>query len=162
MKQIPLTQGKFALVDDDDYDYLIKFNWFLNNTGYASRNSPRGSGKRKQIMMHRVIMCTPDELVCDHKDGDKLNNQKQNLRNCSYSDNSRNMKKHSNASSEYKGVSWHKATSMWQSQIEVNGRNLYLGVYEDEISAAIAYNNAALENFMDYSKLNKIPQEFLS
>ena len=94
MKQIPLTQGKFTLVDDEDYDFLMQWKWCALKCGsnfYAVRPETRTDNpKRKHIRMNRVLANTPDDLVCDHIDRDSLNNQKINLRNCTMKNNCRN------------------------------------------------------------------------
>lgn len=84
MKRIPLTRGYYALVDDEDFDYLNRWKWFSSvaQTGcvYARRNEGVGNGKQVTVLMHRVIARTPDNLVVDHINGDGLDNRKQNLR----------------------------------------------------------------------------------
>lgn len=85
MKEIKLKGGSITYVDDEDYEYLNQFHW-LESYGYAKRNIMI-NGKLKSLLMHRVIMKPPVNLVVDHIDHNKLNNQKYNLRNCTSSEN---------------------------------------------------------------------------
>ncbi len=104
---IPLTQGKFAIVDAEDYDWLIRYKWHAckcKNTYYASR--VRGG---KTIKMHREIMRAPKGLVCDHINHNGLDNRKRNLRLCTNAQNCYNQRASATGTSKYKGVSWHKS-----------------------------------------------------
>ncbi len=93
MKKIKLTKSKFALVDDEDFDYLNQWKWHYTGTGYAGRKIyPNGRYDQKMLYLHRVIMQTPVGLDVDHIDHDRLNNQKSNLRNCTRTDNLKNRK----------------------------------------------------------------------
>lgn len=163
MKQIELTQGKFALVDDEDFEYLNQYKWFAAKqkyTYYAYRNSPRINGKQHKIIMHRVIMkLDSNDLIVDHKDHDGLNNVKSNLRLCNNSQNGANRIKSVGFSSKYKGVSWHKIKMKWQCKITFSHKRLFLGYFKTEIEAAISYNNAAISHFGKYAHLNIIEQD---
>ncbi len=161
MKQIPLTQGKFALVDDEDYDRIFAIGRWHYNNGYAARNyryNRVSDGKlvNKGIWMHRVIMDTPDGMDTDHIDNDKLNNQRSNLRICSRSENKQNCGKRSNNTSGYKGVSWNKRSKKWQVFVWVNYKQISIGRFEDKLEAAKAYNEAALKYHGEFAKLNEI------
>lgn len=94
MKKIKLTQGQYALVDDEDYEYLNQWKWYARwnifTESYYAGRSKFVSGKRKNIHMSRVIMDTLDNEFCDHKDHNTLNNQKYNLRNVTRSENMKN------------------------------------------------------------------------
>ena len=92
MKQIELSQGKYAIVDDDDYQELNIYNWYFNNDGYAVRSVEISKGKRTKQRMHRIITNCPDGFEVDHANHDKLDNRKSNLRVCSSSENSHNQK----------------------------------------------------------------------
>lgn len=156
MKSIPLTQGKFALVDDVDFERLSRFKWHCSSAG----QSPRQKGeKRGLIMMHRIIMETPSNMEVDHKNGNRLDNRHVNLRNCLRIENSKNKKKHENSTSQYKGVSWHKATGKWQAQIEVGNKNKYLGVFSNQRIAARAYDDAAISFFGEFARTNETSLE---
>lgn len=159
MKQIPLSQGKFALVDDEDYDYLMQWKWTYKKqktNEYAARNEPIGNGKRKTVKMHREIMKFPNCDV-DHKDSNGLNNQKYNLRIATRSQNLMNGRKRNNTSSIYKGVSYYYWIGKYCARIRINGKLKFLGNFDNEIDAALAYNIKAIELFGDFALLNEIP-----
>ena len=156
MKQIELTQGKFALVDDDDFDELNQYNWCFHN-GYAVRGVAISQGKQKTQLMHRLITNCPDDMEVDHINHDKLDNRKSNLRVCSSSENSHNQKMQTKVkSSRFKGVYFNKNANKWQAQIKLDDKNKYLGLFTNEIDAAIAYNVAAIELFGEFALLNEV------
>ena len=153
MREIPLTQGKFAIVDDDDYEYLMQWKWYFDR-GYARRGVCK-NGKLTFFLMHRVVAKTAKGLCTDHKNRNKLDNRKDNLRICNYSENAQNMMtKHGN--SRFKGVHFHRKDMVWQSYIKHNGKQVHLGSFDCEIEAAKAYNSAAQEFFGEFSCLNTI------
>jgi len=102
-KLIELTQEKFAIVDDEDYEYLMQHKWHYS-MGYASAEIYISPTKRKRLKMHRVIMKPPDHLVVDHINHDTLDNRKENLRICTKQQNEMNQKIRINKESKYKGV----------------------------------------------------------
>lgn len=158
-KQIPLTKGKFALVDDEDYEYLMQWKWRVDVGGYAVREQHVSGGKKNEIrhmvQMHRVINKTPDGLKTDHIDGDKLNNVRGNLRNATPSQNKANAGPYKNNKSGFKGVSWSRLNKKWVAQIKVAGRRIHLGYHRDIKAAVRAYNTAAVKFFGQFAKLNK-------
>lgn len=154
MKKIPLTKGLITLVDDEDYDFLSQWKWCAHSSGYAVR-SEICEGKCKTIWMHRIIMNTPEGMKTDHKDGNRINNQKSNLRHCTTSQNGAN-RQSQKASSIYKGVSWNKKIKRWKSAIKINGNVHFLGWFKNEIGAALAYNNSAKKFFGEFAKLNEV------
>lgn len=111
MKTISLSKGKVAVVDDDDYERLIQFKWYALNppkkqSWYAVR-SKTDNGKQVSILMHREILKAPSTSLVDHRDGDGLNNQKENLRLCSSSQNAQNRRRaYVSSTSRFKGVSF--------------------------------------------------------
>lgn len=153
---IPLTQGKFTLVDADDYDWLTQWKWWCDSTGYAS-GIPE---KRRQMRLHRFILAAPRGLYVDHINRDKLDNRRSNLRVCTQQDNSRNSPPRSTAgrSSPYKGVSIDRQYQIekWQAVIHCNGKRVHLGHFNSEIAAALAYNEAARKIFGEFAFLNEI------
>lgn len=167
MKEIKLTQGKVALVDDADYEWLNQWKWWAHkdyNTFYA-RRSYLLNGKTVGVKMHRLILnLTDPKIIGDHKDGNGLNNQRYNLRICTTSDNGRN-RKTANGSSKFVGVSRviTKAQSgkdyqYWRGNIkpDKHSKIINLGHFKTEAEAAKAYNEAALKYFGEFASLNVI------
>lgn len=153
MKEIPLTKGKVAIVSDEDYEELSKYNWHAkvgNKTFYAMRSIKTGVNKQKNIFMHRVIMQTPKDMVTDHIDGNGLNNQRENLRLCTHSENLRNRKKNTNNTSGYKGVCWNKVYKKWQAQLCFNSKVMNLGCFLEKEDAYKAYCEASEKYHKDY------------
>ena len=161
MREIPLTQGKVALVDDEDYEWLNQWKWYVMWDGhhwYAVRNSPYRNGKRHTIRMHRLIVGAQPGQVVDHKDSEvTLDNQRENLRFCTRSQNAMNAKKRCDGlSSRFKGVRWYKRDNNWMVRIGIDGKRIFLGYFDNEIEAAIAYNKAARERFGEFARLNVV------
>lgn len=168
MKLIPLTQGKFAQVDDEDYEHLSKYKWHLmrlGNGNYAARKLwLKDKKKHITISMHREIMkCEMgDKKIIDHKDRNGLNNQKSNLRFCTHSQNMANRQKKINTLSKYMGIHFNKdkrRSSLqwgWVARIKINKKRIYLGCFKTEIEAAKAYNEAAKKNHREFANLNII------
>lgn len=156
-KEISLTKGMVALVDNEDYPYLAKLNWFAQSNGlqwYARRNSQYINKKRHIVHMHRVIMEAPPWMLVDHLDGNGLNNTRENLRLCTHQGNSRNGRKRNINTSGYKGVSWHKVTQKWMARIGVDGRSIHLGLHDTATEAALAYDVAALKYHGEFACVN--------
>jgi len=150
-KSIPLTQGKFAIVDDEDYEYLTQWNWQYRG-GYAARSVRKAGEKRKSIFMHRVINETPSDMQTDHIDQNKLNNSRGNLRSCSIGENGRNRKLQINNKSGFRGVYSNK--NKWYASIGINGKRIYLGTFQNKIDAAIKYNEQAKIEYGEFAVLN--------
>lgn len=159
MKEIRLTQGKVAIVDDEDFERLSEINWHFAG-GYARRNKRLENGKRRMEFMHRIIAETPDGMFTDHINGNALDNRKCNLRNVSKAENAKNARKKAKASSKYKGVAFFKrdkdVIGKWVARIQVNGQVMRLGYFQSEIHAALAYNEAAKKYHGDYASLNEV------
>lgn len=157
MKKILLTQGKFALVDNEDFEYLNQWKWGFDN-GYARRtvNYRKPCGKRTMatVFMHRLILCVDGKNLVDHVDGDGLNNQKNNLRLCNHSQNARNQKAKRISMSGFKGVHLHNGR--WCARIMVDNKRVHLGYFNEREQAAKAYNAAAKKHFGEFARINQL------
>lgn len=160
MKEIKLTQGKVALVDDEDYEWMNQWKWYAakgkGNSFYAQRIASKINGKRITVLMHRLIMKDCAGLTIDHIDGNGLNCQKYNLRKCTQRENSRNRGACKNSTSRFVGVGWHKHKKKWTAQINPNGICISIGTFSKEEDAAIAYNEYAKKYFGEFARLNII------
>lgn len=144
---IPLTQGQFAIVDAEDYEFLNQWKWYAEraeNTFYAVRDI-RVDGKKKNVRMHRLVDNTPAGLFTDHIDGNGLNNTKKNLRPVTHQENMINNKRWKQNKSGHRGVSWHKTEKMWYAQITVNSKNIYIGRFHEISDAVAAYEKKRSE-----------------
>lgn len=156
MKEIPLTQGKVVLVDDEDYDFLNQWKWHAlksRDTFYAARGVYSKHGII-QIRMHRLLLNAPADMEVDHRDGNGLNNTRRNIRLCTAQANRCNERKRANKTSQYKGVSWHKKDRRWHARIQLNGILKYLGGFHTQEEAALIYNMAAATLFGEFARLN--------
>lgn len=170
MKLIPLSKtgkkhkGKyFAMVDDEDFEWLNKYNWSVKldkNGTYAQRGS-----YNETKLMHRIILkLSNPKIICDHIDHNGLNNQKINLRVCTYSQNNQN--RIGMGTSKYLGVSKTIVKSIvknkkysytyWQTSVNINGKLVYRKNFKEEKEAALAYNEAALKYHGEFTNLNII------
>ena len=156
MKIIPLSQGKFAQVDDENFDDLIKHKWYalkVHKTWYAARNGKMVAGVRSPfVYMHNAVLGHQGRT--DHRDGDGLNNQRHNLRPATVTENAQNSRKHDGCASAFKGVSWNPARRKWQVTIRVNKKSRYCGLFTSEEDAAKAYDAAATLHFGEFAKIN--------
>lgn len=158
MKEIPLTQGKVALVDDDMYDYLMQWKWYAtkNPSGkwYAKRRTGRRVAKTT-FSMHRVVLQAPNNMYVDHINSDEtLDNRRSNLRLCTKSENGLNRGKPKTNKSGYKGIYWNKANQKFCAEIGINRKGIYLGSFDTPEEAAHAYDAKAIELFGPFAKLN--------
>lgn len=155
MKEIQLTKGFTALVDDEDFELLSKHKWGVLITGRNKIYARRGitvRGKKIAILMHRIILNVPIDFQVDHINGNSLDNRKENLRICTSQQNSMNRK---NTKSLAKGVRFRKDHKKFQARIVLNGKEKHLGYFNSCDEAAKAYNKAALEYFGSFAKLNE-------
>lgn len=142
MKKIPLTKGKFAIVDDEDYELLSHWKWYVNYHGYAERDTT-SSGKTLHFKMHQVIMGHVDGKEIDHKNGDKLDNTRSNLRFCTHSQNLGNIGRSKHNKTGLKGVHWYTKYGCYRAQIRDKGKVRWLGNFKTAIEAHEAYTAAA-------------------
>ena len=163
MKTILLSNGTGTLVDDEDFEELSQYAWSLTGKGYAQTQFTNRriypTKKSVHARMHRVIMWCPDGMLVDHIDGNKLNNQRNNLRIATNSENLRNRGKQTNNKSGYKGVSQHRGVR-WTANITENGNHHYLGIFKTKEEAALAYNEGALKYHGKFAVLNKLPDVY--
>lgn len=163
MKKIKLTQGKYAIVDDENFEKINQFKWYAAYMrGYwrAVRKIRKPNGKRALQYMHRFIMNCPDGLEVDHRNHNGLNNQKHNLRICTHAENQHN-RKLQNGTSKFKGVCWERNRKKWHTQINLNNEKINLGYFINEIAAAKAYDKKAIEIFGKFVCLNFIKESRL-
>jgi hypothetical protein len=158
-RRIPLSQGKYAIVDPDDYERIYKHKWYISkrgNTYYAVRGqwSPL-LRKRLTISMHREVIDVPDDLYIDHINHHGWDNRKANIRPATAAGNARNARYPKiNTSSKYRGVWYNRQTKKWRATIVVNRKRKQIGYFRDEIDAAKAYDNAAKRYYSDFAILN--------
>ena len=154
MKYIELTQGERAMVDDEDYEDLIKYKWkvlFTKTKCYASQS---GTLKNGRMLMHRMIMNTPKGLVTDHIDGDGLNNQRSNLRICTTSQNMQNCGVHKNNTSGFKGVQFDKRRGKYIARIRINDtKRIHTKQHDTAELAYKEYCELAKEHHGEFARL---------
>jgi HNH endonuclease len=158
MKTIPLTQGKVALVDDEDFNQLNQWKWHVSRDGsgkkfYALRYAYI-TGKRVTVHMHRLIMNAKEKLEVDHIDGDGLNNQRNNLRLCTHAENVRNYQLPKHNKSGYKGVHWNKQQQKWRAAIKVNNKEITLGHFKNIMDAVAVRDQKARELHGEFANTN--------
>jgi len=167
MKEVKLTQGYVALVDDEDYERVSQHKWCARIARrkdgsiqgvYAvhTTKTSRSNGKRKTTnhFLHKFILGSDETSEVDHRDNDGLNNQRYNLRKATKSDNQHNTRKQINNTSGYKGVYWHKRDKAWRAMVGMNSKLIYLGTYSTPEQAAAAYDEAARRLFGEFAKTN--------
>jgi hypothetical protein len=157
-RAIPLTRGKYAIVDPEDYQRLAKYKWHVEagtRTFYAVRHIYIKPGKKKYSPMHRYIIDVSEGIFVDHINQNGLDNRKANLRLATRVQNSWNRQKtNKNTWSKYKGVCFHKRDKKWQAKIGLNGQVKHLGTFNSESNAAKAYDRAAKKYHGQFAVLN--------
>ena len=157
MRAVPLTQGKVALVDDEDYERVMAEGaWHASRRGdkwYAVKHLHRP--QRGSLYLHRFTVSAPPDKDVDHINGNSLDNQKANLRLCTMTQNQGNRgKDRDRTTSHFKGVYRHTQCARWAAQIRINGKLKYLGLFVSEEEAARAYDQRAPEVFGPFARLN--------
>lgn len=159
-REIPLTKGKIAIVDDAWYPALSQFHWHYaaapGKAGYARRRVSLANGKSKVMAMHDFILPPVAGYVVDHCNRNTLDNRYHNLRYCEPKDNTLNRAGSRSGKSIYKGVAPAKSAGTWRAVIVIHGKQKALGVFDTEEAAAWAYNVAAKEAFGEYAFLNPV------
>lgn len=153
-QKIPLSKGKFTIVDDADYKWLSQWKWSYSGNGYAIRSAKGKDGQRKYIYMHRQILDAPDGKYVDHINHDTLDNRRFNLRVASPTESIRNTRPRKNGKSVFKGVTL--VQNRWQVSIQVGDEKITVGRYLTQREAAAAYNKAAKTYFGEFAVLNDI------
>lgn len=161
MKCIELTQNRYAIVDDEDFEELSQYKWHYakgsyGREGYAKRDIYLGGGRKnaklKTIWMHHIIN-VPKGMLVDHINGDRLDNRRSNLRICTPSQNQQNRKIQKSLSG-FKGVSFRSRKNCWEVNITINGKAIYIGSSKDKVMAAKMYDKAANNYFGSFARLN--------
>jgi len=153
---------RYAKVDPEDYKSLRKYTFIARkgrNCFYAQILKPGvKAGKKLPMHMHQVILEVPNGMVVDHINNDGMDNRSANLRAATKAQNSRNRKKFlksdGSKQSIYKGVSWHKKTDKWMAAITFNTKQIYLGLFDNDIDAAKAYDEASKKYHGKFGRLN--------
>lgn len=154
---IPLTKGEFTIIDMADFEQASQFHWALHGEGYAvTRNQITG-----HALMHRWISGAKKGEVCDHRNRNRLDNRRSNLRLCNYTQNGQYCEKrmpYGTSKSRFKGVCTTQLGNLkpWRAYYSINRTQISLGTFETEVEAALAYNTAALEHFGEFALLNVI------
>ena len=149
MKEIKLSKGFVAQVDDEDFEYLNQFKWYVYIDRVYRYALRRDNKSRKRIKMHRVILNAPDNILVDHIDHNGLNNQRNNIRLCTNTQNQWNMKGRRNG---FKGVSIEN--NRFRAAIKYQSKTIHLGNFKTEEDAAKAYDKKATELFGEFAYLN--------
>lgn len=157
IKEISVSQGRKAIVDNDDYELLSQYKWYLHvsrrrtaeDLHYCWTHQVDGHN----VLMHRLIMNAQPGQFVDHINGNGLDNRKANLRLCSKSQNAQNIKARW-GKSRFKGVYWHKHRKKWAVEININGKKKSLGHYIDEVEAAKVYDKVARQYFGEFADVN--------
>jgi hypothetical protein len=165
MIEIPLGDGSVATVDDQDGELVAGYQWKPFRVRGRTYARAWHRELKQYVSLHRLVVFGPllialcdgrDEV--DHIDGDGLKCVRRNLRYGGHENNMRNRRKRSGTTSEFIGVSRVQSKNCWRAQIQVNGRSISLGSFNDEKSAAEAYNTAAHEHFGEWAKLNNLDE----
>lgn len=160
MKEIPLTKGQVALVDDADYEWLMQWKWTASRSGKAWRayRQEIHNGKMVTISLHRFIMNPPDSYEVDHINRNPLDNRRENLRICTHRQNMCNRTRDPRAKYAYKGIEPNRNRSgkpaRWHAYIVVHRKKIGLGSFDTPEEAARAYDQAACEHFGEFATLN--------
>lgn len=155
--EIPLTQGKVALIDDADLPLVEGHKWYalkVKRTFYAVTNIRKPDGKQTLILMHRTILQAKHGEMIDHRDGNGLDNRRHNMRPATYHQNNWNARKMLGTSSQYKGVCFRPRLNKWEARITHNAQTITLGHFDNEMDAATSYDTAARKYHGEFARLN--------
>lgn len=153
---IPLTRGKVAVIDFDDFEKVRPYKWHARKAPRNCWYADHRFGKYGYLMpMHRLILDAPPGSLVDHEDGDGLNNRRSNIRVCTKAQNGQAHRiKTPGGTSKFRGVYRYKRDSIWVAQLGTKTENFYLGRFDSEEDAARAYDAKARELFGEYAAPN--------
>lgn len=139
-----------VMIDDRDLFLVSQYNWQADKD-----NVIKAHGKDGHVLLSRLIMSAPKDMEVDHIDGNRLNNQRSNLRLATSAQNKCNRGPRKDCKSGYKGVSWHSQNHVWTARIKAGTKYLHLGCFKDILDAVRAYNEAALKYHGEFAYVNK-------
>ena len=164
-KRIPLTQNKYAIVDNEDYESVSRFRWYAVNcsglfyakTGTHYATTHMGSRRKRwqgHMYLHRFLLHPPKGFVVDHINSNALDCRRSNMRVCTQAQNIYNTRKLHPGLSQYKGIKWHNRDHVWEAYVHAEGRRFYLGRSPHEEIAAQMYDKGACEIHGEYACVN--------
>lgn len=157
MRELHTSDGFTTQVDDCDYDYLMQWLWQVSTSGYVHRTNMDKYGNQFRFHMHIEVakrMGISVKHQVDHKDRNRLNNQRYNLRSATKSQNQANSPAHKDNIVGYKGVRWHVQYQRFEARICKDGRSICLGYFDSAIKAAEQYDYVARKLFGEFAYLN--------
>lgn len=158
MKRIQLVSGSYAKVDDEDCEFLNQWKWYLFVDRAISSKIITYKG-RVSKHMSLLLIDRPEGMQIDHINRDALDNRKSNLRACTSSQNHMNRRLQKNNRAGFKGVHWSRSNKKYYAKIYLDGKAIFLGLYDDIYEAASTYNEAAKKWHGEFANLNKIPKQ---
>ena len=154
VREIPLTQGYVALVDDEDYERVSEHEWHPLKDPRSGHVYAVAYINGFTTRMHRLILNAPPGTDVDHVNRNGLVNTRSNIRICSRSQNSQNRCLRSDSKSGYKGVTWCPSKDRWQARIVVGEKRISIGWYRSALEASKAYDEAAIREFGEFARTN--------
>jgi len=150
---------RFAKISPQDAELILRYKWKVASTRTRTHTTyyayTRECGRKgRRIKMHRLILAAPDNVHVDHINGDGLDNRRENLRPVTPQQNQANSRKHIAGASRFKGVAWSKPAKKWRAYINVGRKQQHLGLFDEEIAAARAYDAKAVALFGEHAHTN--------